>query len=152
MCSSHRPENGADSEPVEPVEPVEPPMQELPRANRSMVLTFLREAMPNASQQELEHEASKVEMADALGRAIHAAKRVGGPWPAPCARVRPGVSKARALLTGEDFEQVPYGYDSGEQECECEAMALHLVELMTAQASVEGVKQSSRIVTARRFD
>lgn len=118
-----------------------PPLVEFPFPNRDMVRAFLRDAGIPLDQ--IEAEASKVIMADALGRAIHAAKRIGGPWPAAC--VRP-IQWDRRPEKDEDFEQVPYNYDSGEFECECEAMALHLVELMTAQAAVEGVKAASRII------
>jgi hypothetical protein len=46
---------------------------------------------------------------DRLGRAIHAAKVIGGPWGPPC-----GVE-----------------YDTGTNfECECSAMAAHLINLM----------------------
>lgn len=144
MCSSHQPENGADST-VE-ADP-RPPMVDLPRANRSIILQHLRQVMaPATSEQELATEASKVEMADALGRAIHAAKLVGGPWGAPCSRP---IRWDQEPESDKDMEPVPYGYDSGEFECECEQMALHLVQLMTAQAVMEGVVESSKIVVAK---
>lgn len=140
MCSQHRPENGADSEDV--ADP-RPPMVDLPRANPSMVEQYVRHNMPNATKQEVASQVSEVLMADALGRAIHQAKIIGGPWPGACVRpIRWDVEPTK----DEDFEKVPYGYDSGEFECECESMALHLVELMKAQQAMADTKMNHIIV------
>jgi hypothetical protein len=137
MCSRHQPENGADSAPVEQ------PMEELPRPNRQVILHYLKDALPGATDQELQTEASKVEMADALGRAIHAVRRIGGLWPAPCVRER---RTTEGEVTDVTYEQVPYGWGD-QQECLCEQMALHLVELMHAGSIMETVKSGEgRIV------
>ena len=139
MCSRHQPTEGADSEEVDP----RPPLIDLPVANRSMVEEYVRNAMPNASPQQIASQVSEVVMADSLGRAIHQAKRIGGPWPAPCARPK---QWNREPKSDEDMEEVPYGYDSGEQECICESMALHLVELMKSQAALNDIIQNHTIV------
>lgn len=132
MCSSQRPEEGADSQPIEE----DPPLVELPRAHRSMVEQYVREAMPPGTPEStIQSEVASVMLADALGRALHEAKRVGGPWPGPCVRQR----------TDGEVEQVPYGWGN-EYECECEAMALHLIELMKSQQVMAEV--SGRIAIA----
>lgn len=154
MCSRHRPEEGADSEPVEQ------PMTELPRANRDMVTRYVREHLgPAATEQQVLTEVNKVVMADALGRAIHAAKRIGGPWGPACSRIKPSVEAEllaepdidkRRLVTNDDFEQVPYGYEGIEFDCLCESMALHLVELMQVESVIDTVKSGEgRIVLPR---
>jgi hypothetical protein len=61
---------------------------------------------------------------ESLGRAIHAAKRVGGPWGPACGYVE---------YPTQAFIRVKYNTDpTGEFACECESMAKHLVELMEA--------------------
>lgn len=120
-------------------------MVDLPVANRSMIEQYVRQHMPNATPQQIASQVSEVVMADSLGRAIHKAKTIGGPWGAPCARP---IQWDREPTSDEDMEPVPYSYDSGEHECECEAMALHLVELMKAQAALSGVVQNHIIVAA----
>lgn len=69
---------------------------------------------------------------DELGRAIHAAKRVGGPWGPACKSwqpVFPDKPYVKAML------QIEYDDNSsGEYDCECKSMALHLIELMREQS------------------
>lgn len=62
-----------------------------------------------------------MDSAEHIGRAIHAAKRIGGPWGPPCT----GFDREQA-----EFVPVYYGYDSGEFECECPQMGAHLLEIM----------------------
>ena len=148
MSGRHQPVAGADSEHIHQftvehegvricecglVDPESPaPMMELPRPNLDLVRQYLRDN--GIPPDQIDAEASKVVMADALGRAIHAARGTN-PWPLKCA----------IYTYREEPRPVPYGYgDNG--ECSCEAMALELVSLMTAQAVTEGVKQSSRLV------
>lgn len=64
---------------------------------------------------------------DTLGRAIHAAKRVGGPWGSPCVR---WTGSTYPTNDPQYWEEVEYDYNSGEFECECSAMAAHLINLM----------------------
>jgi len=183
VSGRHQPEAGADSEHIHQytiedegirlcecglVDPEGPqPMLELPRPDINVVRGYLRQQ--GIPEEQIESEASKVVMADSLGRAIHAAKKVGGPWGPPCSRPKPGLQwssdpadhhsycqfyRERAGCTcvegrkpgKDDFEPVPYGYDGGEFECECEAMALHLVQLMTADAAVANTIKASRII------
>lgn len=80
-------------------------------------------------------ERRRAEQVDKIGRAIHAAKRVGGPWGPACMKVKDRVIKEfRIPLGNDDFEPVEYDYNSGEYECECASMASHLVELMEREA------------------
>lgn len=133
MCSRHQPEEGADSQPVDP------PMVELPRADRAMVMEYTRAAMPGATEQEVLSEVARVEMADALGRAIHASRGVGEVINIQqCVRVRSDGAP----------EPVPYGYEDKERgfACDCEDIALHLVEQMKAQAAMHDVKSHHLIV------
>lgn len=66
---------------------------------------------------------------DRLGRAIHAAKRVGGPWGPPCGRPKAG---REASHYPEDWVVIEYDDQSeGDFACECSSMAGHLMELMT---------------------
>jgi hypothetical protein len=66
---------------------------------------------------------------DVLGRAIHAAKRVGGPWGPACSawQVHPDFPGSKVMVLS------PIEYDTdpnGEYDCECKSMAAHLIELM----------------------
>ncbi len=168
MCSSHRPENGADSEDGYVPEEEEhttawdaaqraegdprPPLVEFPHPNANMVRAYLKDA--GTPPEQIEVETNKAIMADALGRAIHAAKRTGGPWGSACVRPKWSSAHIEAAQRGErlteaDFEQVPYNYDGGEFECECEAMALHLVSLMTEQKEANARTAAQQIVLPR---
>jgi len=71
----------------------------------------------------------------AVGKALHRAKTIGGPWGAPCSRVKSSV--VGMPTSKDDFEPVEYGFDdgSGEFQCECPQMAKHLVELITDELS-----------------
>lgn len=68
---------------------------------------------------------------DIIGRAIHAAKTIGGPWGPPCAVATGWNADTRMPVL---FRPVEYGYDSGEFECECRSMAAHLLELMESES------------------
>jgi len=66
-----------------------------------------------------------------LGRAIHAAKKVGGPWGPACGYVEPRY--APDGLSGENvFVEVEYNEVAltDEYACLCQSMAKHLIELM----------------------
>jgi hypothetical protein len=177
MCSRHRPEEGADSETysttgdpdrphlehdepdfvAEATTPEEyregadqnggggdPPMQELPRATRDVVEAYVRQHMPNASPQEIASQVSETMMADGLGRAYHASRWPGGIIDTTrCVR----VNKAGAV------EPIPYGYDDERPDgyaCDCENIAIHLIEVMKAQQAKHDMLASSRIVRAER--
>lgn len=75
------------------------------------------------------HGVSEMVSVDELGRAIHIAKHVGGPWGPPCGYPLGGTRE-------EDFkdaEWVEVGYDDNSQDefaCDCRSMAHHLIEIM----------------------
>lgn len=63
---------------------------------------------------------------DDLGKAIHLAKRVGGPWGPPC-----GYPKDPLQLTSKDWTLIDYDDNSkGEYDCLCKSMSQHLLELI----------------------
>jgi len=63
---------------------------------------------------------------DTLGRAIHEAHKVGGPWGPPCVREVISVG----LFGFWTLVQCDYDYNSGMYECLCKSMASHLIEIM----------------------
>ena len=63
---------------------------------------------------------------DTLGRAIHKAKRVGGPWGPACGRP---ITVMVMGVEEPEWETVEYDDNSTEEfACECKAMAQHLLE------------------------
>jgi len=159
MSGRHQPEAGADSEHIHQytvehegfricecghLDPEGPqPMLELPRPDLNVVRSYLRQQ--GVPENLIESEANKVVMADSLGRAIHAARGTD-PWPPECAAyAREAVDPPATWV-----EPVPYGHDN----CGCEAMGLHLVQLMAAQAAMDNTKAAARIIvpgTGRRL-
>ncbi len=68
---------------------------------------------------------------DDLGRAIHAAKRVGGPWGPACSHCVQDEDDPKFLGIIGEFLPVEYDEDDcGLFDCECKAMAGHLIELI----------------------
>lgn len=143
MCDSRRPAEGADSEDVEGYDSggatVDPPLTELPRANRSMVEQYVREAMPGASEKEVASQVSEVLMADALGRAIHAQRGPGSAL---------DMNRCVRVNSSDMIEPVPYSYDDsdGGYVCDCEQIALQLVATMKAQQTMADTVAASQIV------
>jgi hypothetical protein len=136
MGGRAQPEEGADSPAGLNGGGDDPPMIELPRANRQMVTHFVTEAMPpNATVAQINHEVSMVLMADAMGRAIHVVRGPGQPLDIPrCTRVN----------SAGQVEDVPYAYDDERgvegYHCDCENIALVVVNMIAAMDQVEQVK------------
>jgi len=135
----HQPEEGADS-PAGLADlnggADDPPMIELPRANRQMVTHFVTEAMPpNATVAQINHEVSMVLMADAMGRAIHVVRGPGQPL---------DIERCTRVNKAGQVEDVPYAYDDERgaegYHCNCENIALVIVNMIAAMDSVEQVK------------
>lgn len=61
-----------------------------------------------------------------LGRAIHAAKRVGGPWGPACMVIYPAWGGFPEVGVRIEYDTDP----NGEYDCLCKSMAAHLIELM----------------------
>lgn len=144
MSGRHQPTNGADS--PDGLASLngggdDPPMEELPRANEKMVRQWVMvHRKPDWTEADVRSQVSQVLMADALGRAIHASRGPGLMIDMPkCTR----VNKA-----GE-VENVPYGYDDlagAGYMCDCEAMALYLVEVMKQQQAEADSQPTTRII------
>lgn len=76
---------------------------------------------------------------DSLGQAIHAAKRVGGPWGPPCGRPKPGSTNPYQL---QDWITIEYNDNSeGDYACECQSMAVHLIQLLRDQGKIGYVSE-----------
>ena len=135
MGGRHQPEEGADSPGTNGSDPK---MEELPRASRAMVEHFVRSNMPPMSTDvQINHEVSMVLMADAMGRAIHVVRGPGQPLDIPrCVRVN----------SHGQVEPVPYGYDDERgtegYNCNCEGIALVIVNMIAAMESMEQVKSA----------
>lgn len=135
MGGRHQPAEGADSPGTNGEDP---PMVEIPRANRQMATHFVTEALgPTATVAQINHEVSMVLMADAMGRAIHVIRGPGQPLDIPrCVRVN---------QYGQ-IEEVPYAYDDERgvegYNCNCEQIALVIVNMIAAMDQVEQVKST----------
>ena len=65
---------------------------------------------------------------DVIGRAIHEAKKVGGPWGPPCGYPKPGKEDSYRLA---DWVQIEYDTDPmGTYDCLCRSMAVQVSELI----------------------
>lgn len=128
--------------PLPPTPRERPVPKERPRLTRVQIIDSLLQVAkppPLADPEEwLAAEVAKVEMAEALGRALHRAREIGGPWGAPC---------SRAVMDGDvqRMEPVSYGYDGGFYECECPQMGAHLVDLMEQDAKQQRADDSGLV-------
>ncbi len=75
---------------------------------------------------------------DRVGRAIHKAKTVGGPWGPPCGypRARGRTEALPGHFNAQDYddaEWVTVQYDDNSMDefaCDCGSMAIHLLEIL----------------------
>jgi hypothetical protein len=147
MSGRHQPEEGADSPRANAEQNgggEDPPMVELPRASRDMVEAYVRQHMPNATVQEVASQVSETLMADGLGRAYHASR-----WPGGII----DTTRCMRVTKAGQTEDIPYGYDDERPDgyaCDCEKVAIHLIEVMKAQQTKHDLLASSRIVRAER--
>ena len=139
MCSRHRPEAGADSEDVEQPEQG---LAELPRPTPQMVEDTLKQMFQQITPQELASRTAETLMADSLGRALHAQRGPG---------LIVDMGKCVRLNSEDQIEEVPYGYDDQQEDgyaCDCEDMAIALIETMKAQQAMADVKGQHIIVAS----